>query len=179
MKRSTRRFLLLAVLAMSLTQAAVVEATADARRLVAVSGHGTGMAKIALTSAQEGFSAQITVNVHGAPPNTTFYVSRAPEVGRPLGNDGICQRAEGLWPWEQPNSAGFPAAPAYVLFPRPLAGDLTTLVTNADGTGSTHFAFDLPFFADNTEFDVQVRLVDSLSVVTTDLRTGCFTLTVK
>jgi Cu/Zn superoxide dismutase len=179
MKRPSSWLLVLVVLAASLTQAAAVGATADARRLVAVSGQGMGMTKIALTSAQEGFSAQITVNVHGAAPNTTFYISRAPEVGRPLANDGICQRAAGLWPWEQPNSDGFPAAPAYVLFPRPLGGDLTTLVTDADGTGSTHFAFDLPFFADDTEFDVQVRLVDSLSAVTTELRTGCLTLTVK
>jgi hypothetical protein len=179
MKRTMRRLIVLVVLAANLIQVATVQATAEARRLVAVSGNGTGMVKIALTSAQDGFSAQITVNVHGAAPDTTFYLSRAPEVGRPLGSDGICQRAAGLWPWEQPNSAGFPPAPAYVFFPRPLAGDLKTLVTDEEGTGSAHFAFDLPMLADGTAFDVQLRLVDSLSSPTTDLQTDCFTLTVK
>ena len=110
---------------------------------------------------------------------TTLYIQRAPEVGRPLGSDGICQRANGLWPWEQPNSAGFPPAPAFVTFPRPLAGDFKTLTTDSDGAGSAHFAFDLPTLADGTVFDVEFRLVDSVTAPTTDLRTGCFTVTVK
>lgn len=179
MQRSTARLVVLTMLAGSLALAGSVQASSNGRPLVAVSGQGAGRVNLALTSAAEGFSAQITVNVHGASPDTTFYIARAPEVGRPLGNDGTCQRAAELWPWEQPNSVGFPAAPAFVMFPRPLAGELKTLVTNANGSGATHFAFDLPTLADGTQFDVEFRLVDSLSVPTTDLRTTCFTVTVK
>ena len=175
-----RRFVLLAVLMLSLALTGSVQADGThGRRLMAVLGQGSGTVNFTVTPGAVGFSAEITVNVHGTNPNTTFYVARAPEVGRPLGHDGICQRANGAWPWEQPNSVGFAPAPAFVMFPRPLAGDLKTLTTDADGAGSTHFAFDLPALADGTVFDVEVRLIDSLSVVTTDLRTDCFTATVK
>lgn len=178
MQRSTARFVVLTMLA-TLAFAGSAQASSYGGALVAFSGQGAGRAILALTSGEVGFSAEISVNVHGAAPNTTFYVTRAPEVGRPLGSDGICQRADGLWPWEQPNSVGFPAAPAFVMFPRPLPGDLKTLVTNAAGAGSVHFAFDLPTLADGTQFDVEFRLIDSLTAVTTDLRTPCSTVTVK
>ena len=148
-------------------------------QLVAVRGQGAGTVNVTATAAADGFSAEITVNVHGTLPNTSFFVQRAPEVGRPLGDDGICQRASGLWPWEQPNSLGFPPAPAFVTFPRPLAGDLTTLTTDADGAGSAHLGFDLPAVADDTRFDVEFRIVDSLTSATTDLRSGCFTVSVR
>jgi len=147
--------------------------------LSAVIGQGAGIVNVTTTAGQVGDSMEITVNVHGTTPNATLYIQRAPEVGRPLGSDGICQRANGLWPWEQPNSAGFPAAPSWVTFPRPLAGDLKTLATDSDGAGSAHFAFNLPTLADGTVFDVEFRLVDSLTAPSTDLRTGCFTVTVK
>ena len=69
--------------------------------------------------------------------------------------------------------------PAFVTFPRPLAGDFKTLITDAAGDGDAHFAFDLPGLADGTQFDVEFRLVDSLTAPASDLRTGCFTVTVK
>jgi hypothetical protein len=175
-----RRFILITMLTASLALAGSVQADGThGRHLMAFLGQGSGVVNFTVTPGAVGFTAEITVNIHGTTPNTTFYVARAPEVGRPLGQDGICQRASGAWPWEQPNSAGFPAAPAFVMFPRPLAGDFKTLTTDADGAGSTHFAFDLPALADGTVFDVEVRLIDSLSAVTTDLRTDCFTATVK
>ena len=174
------RFVLLTSLAACLFAAGPVQAGGwHGQSLSTVIGHGAGVVNVTTTSSQIGFSAEITVNVHGTTPNTTLYIQRAPEVGRPLGNDGVCQRANGLWPWEQPNSAGFPPAPTWVTFPRPLAGDFKTLTTDSDGAGSAHFAFDLPTLADGTRFDVEFRLVDSLSAPTTDLRTGCFTVTVK
>jgi hypothetical protein len=175
-----RRLVLLVALTAGLVAAGPVAASGPhAQRLAAVMGHGSGTVNLTLTAGTVGFSAEITVNVHATTPNATFYIQRAPEVGRPLGSDGICQRAMGLWPWEQPNSDGFPAAPAWVTFPRPLAGDFKTLTTDADGSGSAHFAFDLPTLADGTVFDVEFRLVDSLTAPTTDLRTGCFTVSVR
>jgi Cu/Zn superoxide dismutase len=173
-----KRHIMLALTA-ALIAAGPVQADTHGQTLAAVTGQGAGIVNITTTSGSLGFSAQITVNVHGTTPNSVLYIQRAPEVGRPLGNDGICQRANGLWPWEQPNSAGFPAAPAFVTFPRPNAGDLKTLTTDADGAGSAHFAFDLPTLADGTVFDVEFRLVDDLAAPTTDLRTGCFTVTVR
>ena len=47
--------------------------------LTALLGRGAGTVNVTPTAAVDGsFSAQITVNVHGAPPNTTLYVQRAP-----------------------------------------------------------------------------------------------------
>jgi hypothetical protein len=172
--------LVLAIVTASLGFAGSVEASAThGLRLAPVSGQGDGTVNFTVTPGTIGFSVNVTANIHGATPNTTFYISRAPEVGRPLSNDGICQRANGVWPWEQPNSIGYAPAPAFVLFPRPLAGDPKTLTTDTNGSGSAHFAFDLPTLADGTIFDVEIRLADSLSVPTTDLRTDCFTATVK
>jgi hypothetical protein len=173
-------FVLVSALMVSMLATVPVQAAGThGLRLVAVSGQGTGIVNFTATAAADGFSAEITVNVHGTAPNTTFYLQRAPEVGRPLGHDGICQRAGALWPWEQPNSPDFPPAPAFVTFPRPLAGDLTTLTTDGDGAGDTHLAFDLPAIADGTQFDVEFRLVDSLTLPTTDLRSACFTVSVR
>ena len=143
------------------------------QELTAVSGAGSGIVNVTPTAAVDGiFSAQITVNVHGAPPNTTFYVQRAPEVGRANGADGICQRAAGLPPWGPP-------APNFVTFPRPAAGPLVTLQTSPGGAGAVHLDFAAVTIADGTQFDVMFRLVDSLTSPTNELRTGCFTVTVK
>jgi hypothetical protein len=175
-----RRHVLLTALTATLVAAVPVGAEGThGQKLSAVRGQGAGIVNVTPTAAAVGFSAEITVNVHAATPNETFYIQRAPEVGRPLGNDGICQRASGVWPWEQPNSAGFPPAPAFVTFPRPLAGDVKTLTTDAEGAGDAHFDFNLPALADRTEFDVAFRLINSLAAPTTDLRTECFTVTVR
>lgn len=143
------------------------------QQLTAVVGAGSGTVNVTPTAAVDGsFSAQINVNVHGAPPNTTFYVQRAPEVGRANGADGICQRAAGLPPWGPP-------APNFVTFPRPAAGPLVTLETSQGGAGAVHIDFAAAAISDGTEFDVMFRLVDSLTSPTNELRTGCFTVTVK
>jgi hypothetical protein len=147
--------------------------TTHAERLEAVIGVGSGVVNVTPTAAVDGsFSAQINVNVHDAPPNTTFYVQRAPEIGRPNGADGICQRAAGESPWGPP-------APNFVTFPLPAAGPLVTLQTSEGGAGAVHIDFAAPTIADGTRFDVMFRLVDDLTSPTNDLRTGCFTVTVK
>ena len=141
-------------------------------RLHPVLGSGSGIVKVTPTSNADGsFSAQININVHGAPGNTVFYIQRAPEVGRVNGADGICQRADGLAPWGPP-------APNFITFPLPATGPLLTLETSNGGAGSTHldFAASIP---DGTQFDVMFRLVDNLTNPTIELRTGCFTVTVR
>jgi hypothetical protein len=147
--------------------------TTHGEQLTAVIGAGSGVVNVTSTAAVDGsFSAQINVNVHDAPPNTTFYVQRAPEIGRPNSADGICQRAAGLPPWGTP-------APNFVTFPLPAAGPLVTLQTSEGGSGAIHIDFTAPTILDGTQFDVMFRLVDSLTSPTNDLRTGCFTVTVK
>jgi len=142
-------------------------------QLTAVIGAGSGIVNVSPTAAVDGsFSAQINVAVHDAPPNTTFYVQRAPEIGRANGADGICQRAAGLPPWGAP-------APNFVTFPLPAAGPLVTLQTSEGGSGAVHIDFVAPTISDGTQFDVMFRLVDSLTSPTNELRTGCFTVTVK
>jgi len=144
-----------------------------AERLTAVIGVGSGIVNVTPTAAVDGsFSAQINVSVHDAPPNTTFYVQRAPEIGRANSADGICQRAAGLPPWGAP-------APNFVTFPMPAAGPLVTLQTSEGGAGAVHIDFVAPTILDGTQFDVMFRLVDSLTSPTNELRTGCFTVTVK
>ena len=147
--------------------------TTHGEQLTAVIGVGSGIVNVTSTAAVDGsFSAQINVNVHNAPPNTTFYVQRAPEIGRPNSADGICQRAAGVPPWGPP-------APNFVTFPLPAAGPLVTLRTSEGGSGAVHIDFAAPTISDGTQFDVMFRLVDSLTSPTNELRTGCFTVTVK
>jgi len=142
--------------------------------LTAVQGSGSGTVNVTATAAVDGsFSAQINVNVHGAPPNTTFYVQRAPEIGRPLSSDGICQRALHLDPWITP------AAPSFVTFQQPGGGPLLTLQTSAGGGGAAHLDFAAPAILDGVRFDVMFRLVDSLVTPANELRTGCFTVDVR
>jgi hypothetical protein len=119
-----------------------------------------------------GITAQIDVNVHRAPPNTTFFVERAAEIGRPDSADGVCQRAAGAAPWGPP-------APDFVTFPLPATGPLVMLQTSAGGAGSVHIDFEALTILDGTQFDVMFRLVNDLTIPTNDLRTGCFTVTVK
>ena len=65
--------------------------TTHGQELTAVVGVGSGIVNVTPTAAADGsFSAQINVNVHDAPPNTTFFDQRAPEIGRPNGADGVC-----------------------------------------------------------------------------------------
>ena len=154
--------------------AAVQSASAThGQELVAVMGSGSGVVNVTPTAAVEGsFSAQINVAVHDAPPNTAFYVQRAPEIGRPNSADGICQRAAGQSPWGPPT-------PNFVTFPQPAAGPLVVLQTSDGGSGSVHIDFAVPTILDGTAFDVMFRLVDNLTNPTNELRTACFTVTVK
>jgi hypothetical protein len=171
-----KRLIMLAALSVSLIAAGPVAAGTHGQQLSPVLGQGAGIVNLTSLPGEPGLTVNVTINVHNAAPNATFYIQRAPETGipqRPLSSDGICQRANGVAPWV--------GAVRFVTVPIPLAGDLVTLTTNAQGNGSTHFNLSFPatFVPDGTVFDVEFRLVDSLTAPTTDLRTGCFTVTTK
>jgi hypothetical protein len=127
----------------------------------------------AIPNATGTFSAEIEVKLKGADPNTTYTLQRAPEVGRPLATDGICQRANGSYPWEQPNSVGFPPAPAFPTFVLSETGMPVTVTTNGGGNGKVSFHFDAPGIASGAAFDVEFRAID-LTGVATPIHSDCF-----
>lgn len=139
---------------------------------------GTGAGGVSVTPkaiAAGTFDADIVVSIQGAKPNTTYFVQRAAEIGRTLGSDGVCQRALGLSPW----SAADPAAPAFISFQIPNPGPSATLTTSAAGSGSLAFEFLAPMIPAGTLFDVMFRLVDNEAAPALELRSACFTVTVK
>jgi hypothetical protein len=139
-----------------------------------VSGTGTGGVSVTPKAIPEGtMDVDISISLTNGRPNATYFVQRAPEIGRALAADGICQRALGLSPW----SASDPAAVPFLTFP--LGTGLATITTTASGTGSLNFEFRSPTIPAGTVFDVMFRLVDNETAPTTELRSGCFTVVVK
>src|SRR5215207_2683188 len=104
--------------------------------LTAVSGTGSGQVLIAPYAKLHGrFAAAVTINVHGVSPNTTYTVTRYPD----LNPDGICTRDLG---------------------PRPTG----SFDTSAGGAGAAHCDRQLPpgtLFMSGTSFDVVWELVGS------------------
>lgn len=145
--------------------------------LSAVSGSGVGGVSVTPQAvASRTFDAIIRVRVQRARANATYFIQRAPEVGRANGADGACQRALGQAPW----SPSDPPAPAFVTFPLPTTpGPLTALTTLADGSGSIEFEFAVPAIPAGTAFDVMFRVVDDVAAPTAELRSTCFTVTAK
>jgi hypothetical protein len=142
--------------------------------IAAGSGTGIGGVSVSPQAIPAGtFDALISLRVAQARPNTTYFVQRAPEIGRSLGADGICQRALGVSPWSPLD----PPAPAFITFP--LATSLATMTTTASGTASLDFEFQAPTILAGTSFDVMFRLVDNETAPTMELRSGCFTVLVK
>jgi len=136
---------------------------------------GTGGASVTTVhTADSTFQATIRFLVRGAQPNTRYVVQRAPEVGDvPLTADGVCQRAQGLPPW---NGGG---DPSFLTFLDPNTTVARTLTTDANGNGSLEFVHRSTAIAAGTQFDVQMRLVDDVSLPTTELRSGCMTVLVQ
>ena len=93
--------------------------------LVAVQGAGSGAVNVTSMEGAGGLTAQIDVNLDGAPPNTTFFVQRAPELGRDLGSDGICQRAQQIDTWVTPPSPCLSDGSAACSGPARHAADIT------------------------------------------------------
>src|SRR5215203_2953473 len=131
--------------------AAVADPTGAQASLTSVSGTGSGQVLIAPNAKLHGtFAAAVTINVHGASPNTTYTVTRYPD----LNPDGICTRDLG---------------------PRPTGA----LDTSAGGAGAAHFDLQLPPgtpFVSGTSFDVVWELVGSDG---SKLVSECVTVTVK
>lgn len=137
---------------------------------------GTGIGGLSVTPkaiAQGTFDADIKVHIQNARPNTAYTVQRAPELGRSLAADGVCQRALGLAPWG-PSDA---PAPAFVTFMNGTAP--YTVTTDGAGSGSLEFEFAAPTIPAGTLFDVMFRLVDNVEAPTLEIRSNCFTVTAK
>lgn len=142
--------------------------------LSALTGTGVGGVSVTPKAITQGtFDADIKLRVQKARANTTYTVQRAPEIGRASASDGVCQRAAGTSPWGPSD----PPAPAFVTFAN---GTIPyTITTDGSGTGSLDFEFIAPTIPAGTVFDVMFRLVDTVDAPTVEIRSGCFTVTVK
>jgi len=127
----------IALLGVATAIAAVVAGVAQAdpglqSTLTAVTGQGTGHVLVAPTAEDQGtFAVQVTVNIQGATPYTTFAVARAVD----LNPDGVCTMASGWLP----------------------LGDLTS---SPGGAGAAHFEVHrgAPFLS-GVRFDAVFRAV--------------------
>ena len=123
--------------------------------LTPVSGQGSGNIAFSPTAKNEGtnqFDVQITVNIHGAVPNTEFTASRNVDFIA----DGICT-----------NPTFAPFTPAFT--------------TSAGGAGTAHYEVlrgppAFPLFVEGAKFDLSFRVVGTDGTV---LTSECFTATVK
>jgi len=140
----------------------------------------TGSAGMGITpkSVPEGnFAADISIRLVGLRANTTYLVQRAQEGvgGRPLGMDGICQRAQGLSPWS-PSDA---AALAFQTMPLPATGPLISVTTASNGDAALDFEFRSLMILAGTTNDVMFRIVDNDASPTTELRSDCMMITAR
>ena len=136
--------------------------------LIPFIGEGAGRFNLVHTESDRGgFTAdsQLTISVHGVAPNTVLYVRRAGDLGLTGGQqtDGICQRAD---------------AGLFSALPRP-DGTPVTFETSPGGSGQVHV--HLFGTSEGNTLDAVFRVVDALppAAPTVDLRTPCFTFTVK
>lgn len=130
------------------------------QKLTAVVGQGEGIINITPKADREGFSAEVTVSVRQASPDTVFLLTRAVDFTL----DGICTNTN------------------FVPLPLPNPGPLVTLTTSSGGAGAVHTKFALdpiqfPQFSEGTTFEVhwQIRTENSSIVLQSD----CFRVTVK
>ena len=140
--------------------------------LTAFAGTGEGLVNVTENARKGEFTVNTrdAINVHGTSPNTVLYVRSSADVGLPNGqqSDGVCQRAAlGFF---QPLLASPGGPPA-------------TIETSAGGAGATQIDFGInnPAMPEGARLDIMIRLVDALppALPTIDLRTACFTITVK
>lgn len=133
--------------------------------LIAVAGSspagGAGMLNDPQT-AKPGFNNfEVTVNVHGGPPNADLFLQFLADVFPDTRGDGVC-------PGE---------------FPAPPAMTIATLHTSAGGAASAHLKFQVPegfFFGtfdsgEHADFKWRIANLEE----TFDLQTPCVTLTGK
>ena len=127
--------------------------------LVAIVGTGSGAVNVTPTAEDQGtFHVQGEVHIHGAAPNTTYLVQRAPDLNVA---DPAC-----TGPW--------------ISFPIPNAGPLVTLTTSPGGAGAAHFELAVGgAFTSGTPFNVRFRVIDDLVNPTSVLMSDCVTVVVK
>ena len=121
----------------------------------AINGQGSGNIAVSPTADNVGlnqFDGQVTVNIHGAAPNTVFTASRNADF---IAN-GICT-----------NSTFAPFSPA--------------ITTSAEGAGAAHYEVlrgppAFPAFVEGAKFDVSFKVVGNDGTI---LTSECFTVTVK
>jgi hypothetical protein len=147
--------------------------------LTALKGE-TGFAGISITPKPipEGtFAADFSIRLVGLRANTTYLVQRAQEGvgGRPLGDDGICQRSQGLYPWSPTDAAAL----AFQTMPVPATGPLVTVTTASNGDGAADFEFRAVMILAGSTNDVMYRLVDNDVAPTTELRSECMRITAR
>ena len=142
---------------------------------VAIVGTGTGGVSVTPRAVAEGyFVADIKVRIRGAAPNTTYFIQRAPEVGRPSSSNGVCERALGISPWSSSDTQ----AAAFLTFVPSGSTAPVTIATNAAGDGSTDFEFRASMIPSGTKFDVMFRLINDEVSPTAIIMSQCFTVTV-
>ena len=144
--------------------------------LEAKAGQGSGLVELTMTAEEplnpDGVRiehVQITVHVHGALPDATYRVARAvdptdiSDVGTP---DGQCPALEG-------------SSSSWRAFSE-------RLTTSAGGAGAIHFDVSPPAptrFVSGVSFDIQWQVIhvnaDGSLDLSQELRTECFTITVK
>ena len=140
----------------------------------------TGFAGMSITPKPipEGtFTADISIRLVGLKANTTYLFQRAQEGvgGRPLGGDGICQRALNLVPWSPADGPTL----NFQTVPLPNTGPLITVTTAANGDGALDFEFRTLMILAGTTNDVMYRLVDNDVAPTTELRSACMMITAR
>jgi hypothetical protein len=124
---------------------------------------GTGTINATQTNRANDF--EVTINVHGAPPDTDLYFQILGDVAPATRGDGVC------------NPAPFPAPPIH-------AGlDDGIIHTSAGGAGATHITFVIPeggvlgAFEPGVKSDFKYRVVNLAQ--TFDLRSPCVVFTGK
>ena len=147
---------LLLLLALALLLPLVAHAAVASSKLTAVTGQGSGKMIIAPTARGHGhFTAQMTLNVHHTSPNTTFWVSRAPDFNP----DGVCTGTR------------------YVPFTvSPTNPEAVSLTTSPGGAGAAHWSYEATQFPSGMRFDVVVRAVGEDGTI---VQSECMTITVK
>lgn len=140
--------------------------------LSGVGWSGAGGVSVTPRAAGGAFTADFKVRLRNAKPNTTYIVQRAPEVGRALSSDGVCQRGMSVSPW---SSADTPA-PTFITFPQPNSTTPVSMVTSATGDGSVDFVFTVASILAGTQFDVMFRVLDDVALPKSVLLSECITV---
>jgi len=132
---------------------------------------GGGMANAVPTAPPDTNVIEVTINVHGAPPDTDLYFQIAHDVFLgpvPERGDGVCDRVAQF---------GFPNPPLHA------GGDAGIIHTSPGGAGSTHIRFELPQGFGAGAYEPGARVDQTFRVVnftkTFELRTACMTLLMK